>query len=40
MSAASEIKRAEVSVKNKSTEETMLIAAKKRKFADEKAINI
>lgn len=40
MSAASEIKRAEVSIKNKSTEETMLIAAKKRKFADEKAINI
>ena len=33
MSAAS-------AIKNKSTEETMLIAAKKRKFADEKAINI
>jgi hypothetical protein len=35
MSAASEIKRAEVSIKTKNAEETMLIVAKKQKAADE-----
>lgn len=40
MSAASEIKRAEVSIKTKNAEETMLIVAKKQKAADEETIEI